>query len=204
MRLKKIYEQSVFELRTHCEDLKERINFDFLDMVVESVDAQKKAYGLMYGQLDDIKGYLDDLSSWCNEERQLFAQYQQERAAAHTQFHREEQLNEIRQLLVEFDQTTIETVRRLALANATQAVDIEQPLMDLFTRFGNVTEGGSSGTDATVDLNLNPPSLDTVREAIKNNFDALGSDLLLKNKLDKLISLGDATAQIEKPVVTTN
>jgi hypothetical protein len=199
VRLKKIYEQSVYELRAHLEDLKERVNFDFLDMLVESVEAQKKAYGLIYGQLDDIKSYLDDLSSWCTEERQLFAQYQQERAAAHTQLHREEQFNEIRQLLTELDRDTIENVRRVALTSPIQPVDVEQPITDLFNRYGNVPEPSPDTPNAQLPADLSPPSLDLVREAIKSNFAAIGSDLILKSKLDKLISLGEATAQIEKP-----
>lgn len=195
VRLKKIYEACVYDLRQQTDEVTERINIDVLEELVESVEAQKRFYGLLYAELDEIKSYMDDLQVWCNEERQLFAQHQQERTAARSALAIEEALTEVRQLIAEFDKDTIELIKAVGAANPTLYQDIETPLADLFQKFGQAAAESLTLAD------FNPPSLTTLLNVVKGLIVPIGNELLMRQRQDKLVSLTEAMGQIEKAPV---
>lgn len=195
VRLKKIYEACVYDLRQQTDEVQERINIDVLEQLVDTIEAQKRFYGLLYSELDEIKSYMDDLQGWCNEERGIFAQHQQERAQARAAIAVEESLIEMRQLVSEFDKDTVDLIKAVGAQNPTLYQDIEGPLADLFQRFGQATPESLTGAD------FNPPSLNTLVTVVKGLIVPIGNELLIRQRPDKLVSLTEALGQVEKAPV---
>lgn len=205
MRLKKIWENAVYDIRTHCEDLLERINFDYLEKFVECVETQKKQAGQMYAVLADIKDYLEQLVSWCTDERTYFTQHTTERARQRAQAHQEEASMEVRQFVSELDTEIIELVKRFAPTNPitpSQPAEIDATAAEIYQLFG-VAAAASGQRISLVQAQLNTvdsshPAIDKMRTLIKNNFDAIGTELLAKGKQDRLTSLSEAIALLER------
>eukprot|EP01122_Echinamoeba_exundans_P007085 TRINITY_DN2102_c0_g1_i1.p1 TRINITY_DN2102_c0_g1~~TRINITY_DN2102_c0_g1_i1.p1 ORF type:complete len:370 (-),score=98.18 TRINITY_DN2102_c0_g1_i1:50-1159(-) len=192
VRLKKIYEACVYDLRQQTDEVQERINIDVLEQIVDSIDAQKRYFGLLYSELDEIKSYMDDLQAWCNEERGIFAQHQQERAAARAAVSIEEALLEMKQLLDEFDTETVGLIKQVGAQNPMLYQDIDGPLSDLARKFQGAAPESLTMAD------FNHPSLQTLMNVVKALIVPIGNELLLRQKQDKLVSLTEALGQMEK------
>jgi hypothetical protein len=179
-------------LRQQTDEVQERINIDVLEQIVDSVDAQKRYFGLLYSELDEIKSYMDDLQAWCNEERGIFAQHQQERAAARAAVSIEEALFEMKQLLDEFDTETVGLIKQVGSQNPMLYQDIDGPLSELARKF----QGAAPESLTLADFNHN--ALTTLMNVVKALIVPIGNELLLRQKQDKLVSLTEALGQMEK------
>jgi hypothetical protein len=193
VKLKKNLDEATEALQTYCDDIQDRLGFDFLEWMVALLRAQKTMFGFVFGELQEIKEYLDELHAWCKEEAFIFAEQKKEREQVQTQTLEAEHLEHVKQFLKLMDADVLEAVRTVA---TQKGVVVLPSLAALYTHYhvSPVPEGLPAPTPSTT-----PDSdLQNVREFFKANFNAIGITLLAKNKRDHLIELGDALCQLEK------
>jgi hypothetical protein len=99
VRLKKIFDEATEALQTHCDDVQDRLGFDFLEWMISFMRAQKTMFGFVYGELQEIKEYLDELHAWCKEEAFIFQEHKKERDQLQAQALETEHLEHIKQFL---------------------------------------------------------------------------------------------------------
>jgi Arf-GAP/coiled-coil/ANK repeat/PH domain-containing protein len=99
VRLKKIFDEATEALQTHCDDVQDRLGFDFLEWMISFMRAQKTMFGFVYGELQEIKEYLDELHTWCKEEAFIFEDHKRERDQLQSQALEAEHLEHIKQFL---------------------------------------------------------------------------------------------------------
>jgi hypothetical protein len=193
VRTKKTYDSTILDLTTHCEDVNERLNFEFLEMLIADMNAERLAYQAMSGLFGEVSSYLDDLNGWCEEEKTLFSQHSQERASQRNTIHEQSKTDETRAFLMQFDKLLVDIVRPIARTGES-AIDILPPLLGLLSHYKMpVPEGVDTSTPpAPYDNALEP-----IRLSIKNNFDAIGLALGSAGQLDRIISLSESLAGIE-------
>jgi len=196
VRLKQVYEECAQELQIQCEDIKDRINFDFLESLITFMDAQKTMYGMAYAQFNQLKDYLAVIKRWCVEEASLFSQNQREREANRGILQGVDQAERVKQLLQLFEKDVlVDILKRLAV---DQRRNILANVVVLFSQYDipipkslqKITPGTSS-------------ELDKICSFIKANFDTIGNKLIELNAKDLLVLLSDAVAQLEKPKLET-
>lgn len=193
VRTKKIYDNAILELTSHCEEVNEKLNFDFLDMLVANIEAEKVAYQAMSGLFGEVAGYLDDLGGWCEEERVLFAQHTAERTNQRNAIHDAAKAEEERVFLGQFTKPIIDIIRPIARTGES-AVDIAPLLLALLRHHQmNIPEG----IDTSMPPSPYDSSLDQTRLAVKNNFDAIGLALAHSGMHDRIAPLSEALAGVE-------
>ena len=192
VRTKKTYDATILDLTTHCEDVNERLNFDFLDMLIADMNAERLAYQAMSGLFGEVSAYLDDLYGWCEEEKALFTQHVQERTSQRGTIHDQARTDEVRGFLVQFDKVLIDIIRPI-IRTGENAVDIVPPLISMLNHY---KMAHPEGVDGSASAN-HGDALEQLRLAVKNNFDAIGLALGSANQFDKIISLSEALAGIE-------
>jgi hypothetical protein len=99
VRLKKIFEESTEALQAHCDNIQDRLGFDFLEWMINFLRAQKAMFGFIYGELQEIKDYLDELQAWCKEEAFIFEEHKKEREQLHAQMLEAEQVEHVKHFL---------------------------------------------------------------------------------------------------------
>ena len=192
VRTKKIYDATILELTSHCEEVNERLNFDFLDMLVADINAEKVAYQAMSSLFGEVSGYLDDLGGWCEEERVLFTQHTTERASQRNAIHEQTKIDDERIFLLQFDKALIDVIRPIARTGES-AVDIAPLLLALYAHHKLSTDA----LDTSIPAAPYDNALDQTRLAVKNNFDAIGLALGHAGLTDRISSLSEALAGIE-------
>lgn len=199
VRLRKIYEISILDLKEFCEDIYERINFDLLDFINTYFESKKKSLGLAYTDLDDIKARLDELNMWANEEMYTFTTHTTNREEQKTCRQRETTTAEIRAFVTEFDKALIDVIRPIGIRNDTHSQDIAPPLSVLFSVYEVKAPEGFSAEQPS---NTSPEnSLESVRLIVKNNIDAIGLALISNGMVESLHSLTETLAVLEKAAV---
>lgn len=193
VRTKKIYDASILDLTSHCEEVNEKLNFDFLDMLVADITAEKVAYQAMSGLFGEVAGYLDDLAGWCEEEKVLFAQHTAERTSQRNAIHEHTKAEEERVFLGQFDKPMIDVIRPIARTGES-AVDIAPLLLALLRHHGmNIPEG----IDSSIPGSSYENALEQTRLAVKNNFDAIGLALGHSGMHSRIAPLSEALAGVE-------
>lgn len=196
VRLRKTYEVSIMDLKEFCDDVYERINFDLMDFVMAYFEAKKKSLGLSYTDIDELKERLDELIIWCNEESLVFTTHVTEREEHKAVRTRETQINEIKSFLSEFDTSTLAIIRPIGISNEMHSQDISVPLSTLLAYYEMpMPEGLIAQTQQGASIEN---ALEMIRLIVKNNIDAIGLALIANNKVDKLITLTETLAVLEK------
>lgn len=193
VRTKKTYDAAILELTSHCEEVNERLNFDFLEMLVADINAERVAYQAMSSLLGEVAGYLEDLSGWCEEERSLFGQHSNERTNQRNIIHDATRLDELRAFLLQFDRQMVDLIRPIARTGES-AVDIVPLLLALFAHHKIAVP---EGVDSSIPPAPYDTALDQTRLAVKNNFDAIGLALGNASMNERIVSLSEALAGIE-------
>lgn len=193
VRTKKVYDATILDLTSHCEDVNERLNFDFLEMLIADINAERLAYQAMAGLFGEMTGYLDDLSGWCEEEKALFAQHVQERTSQRNAMHEQMKLDDIRAFAMQFDKPLVDIVRPIA-RNGENAVDILPPIMAVFN---HLKLPFPEGLDTSTPASSYDTAVEQLRLAIKTHFDAIGLALGSANLSDRITSLSEALAGVE-------
>jgi hypothetical protein len=198
VRTKKSYDATILDLTSHCEDVNERLNFEFLDMMITDMNAERVAYQAMSGLFGEVSGYLDDLYGWCEEEKSLFSLHSQERASQRNTIHETSKIDEIRGFLTQFDKVLVDIVRPIA-RTGENAVDIVPLLLGLLSHHKMPIP---EGVDTSVAAAPYENALEPVRLAVKNNFDAIGLAIGGAAQFDRIISLSESLAGIEPFQIT--
>jgi hypothetical protein len=193
VRTKKVYEDAILDLTQHCEDVNERLNYEFLEMLVSDMQAENTAYAAMSGLCGEVSGYLEDLAGWCEEERTLFSQHHAERASQRATIHEQSRLDEVRAFLIQFDKLLVDIVRPICKTGES-AVDIVPPLLGLLNHMKMPIP---EGVDTTLPPSPYDTALESIRLSVKNNFDAIGLALGAAGQNERIITLSESLAGIE-------
>eukprot|EP00029_Vermamoeba_vermiformis_P006278 TRINITY_DN2415_c0_g1_i1.p1 TRINITY_DN2415_c0_g1~~TRINITY_DN2415_c0_g1_i1.p1 ORF type:complete len:408 (+),score=171.73 TRINITY_DN2415_c0_g1_i1:80-1303(+) len=193
VKLKRAYDECAYQLQGGCEEIRERLNFDVLDLLVVLLEEHKQLYGLAYSQFEDIHAYLTELTTWCKEERYIFEENKREREQLRVVSHENDHVERTRALVKCFseydlvDQLKLMTQQKNILPNI---VSLHQHHQMPLPEFLQQMPGSNLAKEA---------DLATVVEHLKTNFDELCKALLLRNKRDTVINLSEALAQLEEP-----
>lgn len=179
VKLKRAYDESAHQLQLGCEEIRERLNFDVLDLLVALLGQHKQLYGLAYSQFEDVHAYLSELATWCKEERYIFEENKREREQLRTVSHENDHVERARALLKCFAEP--ELVEQLkTMQQQPGSKNVWPHVVSLHAHHqlavpDTLQQLPSSGLAKEADLAL-------VVEHLRINFDELCKALLLKNK----------------------
>ncbi len=66
-KLEKEYMKAVHTIEVYCDEVDDKLNFTFVEFLVQWFAAQRNMLGLSYAELDGMKYYLLELQAWCKE-----------------------------------------------------------------------------------------------------------------------------------------
>lgn len=179
VRLKRAHDESAHQLQLGCEEIRERLNFDVLDLLVTLLTQHKQMYGLAYSQFEDIRAYLTELTTWCKEERYIFEENKREREQLRVVSQENDHVERSRALLKCFseyelvDQLKIMMQQPMAKNVFPNIVSLHQHHQMPLPEFLQQMPGSNLAKEA---------DLAQVIEHLKTNFDELCKALLLRNK----------------------
>jgi hypothetical protein len=203
-----LYEISVFELESHCDDIDDLLTTRLLEDFITFYNAQKNMLGLSYGQLDDLKVYLTSLKEWCKQELYNYEENKKEREIQRYKLQKTEAAITISQFVSMFNTSPelFDIIGTLAKEHQMEHivvpafkalfVEAEIPIADA------LKDKLKNYKDETISPSKS--ALETTRNFIKDNFDPIGNRILeeYKNK-DLLINLGGLLSSLEQLQIDT-
>ncbi len=179
VKLKRAYDECAHQLQLGCEEIRERLNFDVLDLLVVLLEQHKQMYGLAYSQFEDIHAYLTELTTWCKEERYIFEENKREREQLRVVSQENDHVERARALVKCFSEYELVDQLKIMMQQPTgknilpNIVSLHQHHQVPLPEFLQQMPGSNLAKEA---------DLATVVEHLKASFDELCKALLLRNK----------------------
>jgi len=194
-RALKAYQVATRALEDHCDDLDDLLNVLVVSALVDWAVALKNMLGLAYGQLDDVKEYLQALRRWCQDEERVCAENKAARDAQRADDRQAETAAAFQQFAATFTLDLIHLASSIGQDSTSLILSFcclfhaaQVPLPDGLEKFPG----------ATLDPTAKAPI--DIAAFVRENIEVLGLKLVNEEGQPPLFySLAENLAALEKP-----